>query len=223
MLWSAIKYIYIMGDLRMKISKKLASVGLALSLAAMGVVPTFAATTNIVDSEQTESTYTDEFDGDFANEVTKNTDVEVRQAAYFSVVAPIKLVLDGAKTKDNKVDFNVTVSGDIDGDSIITVIPSLDTAIKAKSDRQAEGVTYTEFDTTKGVGTFPLVETGGKKKDLKATLTLSDVDWAIDTDLLNTDGVETLSGVHNGSISVDKLTAGKFINTSSWVISIAER
>lgn len=202
----------------MNLSKKLVTIGLMMSLGVMSAVPAFAATTNIVGSEQSESTYTDAFDGDFANEITKNTEVEVRQAEYFSVVAPIKLTLDGKKDKDNKVDFNVTVTGDIDGDSIITVVPKLDDAIKAQSDRQADGVTYAEFDN--GTGSFPLIESGGKKKDLKATLSLTDTDWAIDTDLLDTDGVQTLSGVHAGSISVAKLTAGKFTNTMSWKVNI---
>lgn len=202
----------------MNLSKGLVTIGLAMSLGAMSVVPAFAATTNIVDSEQNESTYTDAFDGDFENEITKNTEVEVRQAEYFSVVAPIKLTLDGKKDKENKVDFNVTVTGDIDGDSVITVVPKLDEAIKAKSDRQAEGVTYAEFD--KGTGSFPLIEAAGKKKDLKATLNLNDTDWAIDTDLLETDGVQTLSGIHAGSIEVNKLTAGKFTNTMSWNVNI---
>ena len=128
------------------------------------------------------------------------------------------MTLDGKKDKENKVDFNVTVTGDIDGDSVITVVPKLDEAIKAKSDRQAGGVTYAEFD--KGTGSFPLIEAAGKKKDLKATLNLNDTDWAIDTDLLETDGVQTLSGIHAGSIEVNKLTAGKFTNTMSWNVNI---
>ena len=56
----------------MNLSKRLVTIGLAMSLGVMSVVPAFAATTNIVDSEQNESTYTDAIDGDFENEITMN-------------------------------------------------------------------------------------------------------------------------------------------------------
>lgn len=118
--------------------------------------------------------------------------VEVWQGQTFSVVVPLKIVLDGGKDKDNKASFDVMVTADIAGDDNIEVVP-----VKTE-------LTYTEK--------------GGKKNPLKGTLSVGKTTWNIGTDGED----ELRNGVtsSDNSITVEKLSAGVWTSQFDWKIKV---
>lgn len=208
----------------MNLSKKLVTMGLAMSLGVMSVVPAFAATTVNKDAfealQDNESStegvdYHDDLDGTFGTQDNaQSTEVGVQQAMSYVVTIPSFISLAGAKGAANEANFNVTVTGDISGEKQINVKPDL---TLAQVDGVASGETYTAF--TDGTGTFALKEDGGIKKDLVATITLADTDWAIKTD---NKGDDTLEGVHAGKVSVADLKAGTFRNTINFDVDYVD-
>lgn len=118
--------------------------------------------------------------------------VEVWQGQTFSVVVPLKIVLDGSKDKQNKATFDVMVTADIAGDDSIEVTPK-----------------NTELIYT---------EKGGKKNPLKGVLTVNKTLWSINKDGED----ELRNGVtsSDNSITVDKLSAGVWTSQFDWTIKV---
>lgn len=118
--------------------------------------------------------------------------VEVWQGQTFSVVVPLKIVLDGGKNKQNKATFDVVVTADIAGDDNIEVVP-----MKTE-------LTYTEK--------------GGKKNPLKGILSVGKTKWNISTDGEEAlrDGITS----SNNSITVEKLSAGVWTSQFDWKIKV---
>lgn len=167
----------------------------------------------------------------------KSTEVGVQQAMSYTVTIPSFISLNGTKDAagGNKAEYYVAVEGDIAGSSVITVLPNLTSAIAAQdehTDTKVADAGYTDFaltgDTNNGTGSFPLFEQGGVKKDLKATITFNDVDWAMETDkTTEANAPERLKAkptslddtTHKGEISVANLSAGIFKNTINFDVT----
>lgn len=182
-----------------------------------------------------DETYGGEGGKEFGVAGSKSTEVGVQQAMSYTVTIPSFISLNGAKGDPtaNKAEYYVAVEGDIAGSSVITVLPNLTSAIDSKGD--ADSTTYAPFAATgidavtgtsetavSGTGEFPLIEEGGIKKNLKATITLSDVYWNMKKDV-GTGDVQMLKtgedARHMGEISVANLSAGTFKNTINFDVA----
>lgn len=236
--------------------KKLVSLGLAGLMGAMSVMPAFAAD-NVetlvagkagmvqdVDGAEIDPSaksifealednensadgvdYYNGLEGDFADTAqSKETEVAVQQAMSYVVQLPAFISVG---QDDCEVEYHAGLYADVASSSTITIKPNLTNA--------AEGVandanTYAAF--ADGTGSFPLKEDGGLKKDIKATITLDDIDWSLKTATIDdADGNDIIGAApaadgeaytyveHNGTVTVEGLSAGTWRNTINFDVT----
>lgn len=197
--------------------KTVLAMGLSGILAVSSVVPVFAAPAgNVTDSVESVTYNADSgqaYEGAWDGAVSEETKVEVNLGSTFTVKIPVKLVLAGKRGEANKVDYSVTVDGDVAGDITINVFPN--TAHKDSNSATVEN------NFKDGSGTFALKEKAGVKKDVVATITQADGTWTMADD--GTDdgtGAASIESVaKTGSVEVANLSAGEWSNTINFDVS----
>lgn len=224
-------------NLKSKAVKSMAIIMAAASMAGTIAVPTFAAPSKGNTSSEKVTYYkdngtdedvnsetsmlfdvTDEIYGSTASKATK---VEVEQGASVSVKVPFKIVLDGTKGAENDATYEVTVKGDIDGDTQINVVPN--TATTVKNDGLSGEAAAQEDNFSGGTGTFKMAEKAGVKKAITATITQADTSWTMADD--GTDdgsGAASLDATKNGTVKVENLSAGQWSNDIGFDISATD-
>lgn len=220
-----------------KAIKSMAIMMAAASMAGTLAVPAFAAptkgntssekvtyykndgTTEDVNSET--SMLFDVTDGAYGGTVSKATKVEVEQGASVSVKVPFKIVLDGTKGAENDATYQVTVKGDIAGDTQINVVPNTATTVKNEG---LSGEAAAQADNfADGSGTFKMAERAGVKKAITATITQADTSWTMADDGSDDgSGAASLNATKEGTVKVVNLSAGAWSNDIGFDISATE-
>ena len=220
-----------------KAIKSMAIMMAAASMAGTLAVPAFAAptkgntssekvtyykndgTTEDVNSET--SMLFDVTDGAYGGTVSKATKVEVEQGASVSVKVPFKIVLDGTRGAENDATYQVTVKGDIAGDTQINVVPNTATAVK-NSGLSGEAAAQ-ENNFADGSGTFKMAERAGVKKAITATITQADTSWTMADDGSDDgSGAASLNATKEGTVKVVNLSAGAWSNDIGFDISATD-
>lgn len=199
--------------------RNLMSMGLAIAMGAMSVMPAMAATGDFYGSAGENSTEAVEYydEAEYENAWTEidgaETEVVVERASSFSVIIPKKITLSGAAGAENKADYNVTVTADIPGDAVINVAPN--TASKTVLD----GSATQDNNFADGSGTFAMLEKSGVKNNLICTIEQADTQWTVADD--GTDDMID-AAVKAGKVSVENLSAGEWSNTINFDISVTQ-
>lgn len=197
--------------------KTILTMGLSGILAISSVIPALAAPAgNITDSVES-VTYNAEsgqsYEGAWDGKVSEETKVEVNLGSTFTVKIPVKLVMSGKRGEANKVDYLVTVDGDVAGDVTINVLPN--------TSHQNSKALEVENDFKDGHGTFALKEKAGIKKDIIATITQADTTWTMADDGTDdgTGAASIVSVAKTGSVEVENLSAGEWTNIINFDVS----
>lgn len=223
-------------NLKEKAYKSMAVMMAAASIAGAGAMPAFAAPTKGNTSTEAVTYFdtdgTSEAAGDalfdvtddvFDDTVSKSTKVEVEQGASVSVKVPFKIVLDGTKGASNDATYEVTVKGDIAGDTQINVVPNTATVEKNAGKSGVAAAQADNFSKDTGTGTFKMAETAGIKKAITATITQADTSWTMADDGSDDgSGAATLDATKTGTVEVANLSAGQWSNDIGFDISATD-
>ena len=220
-----------------KAIKSMAIMMAAASMAGTLAVPAFAAPTKGNTSSEKVTYYKDDgttedvnsetsmlfdvTDGAYGGTVNKATKVEVEQGASVSVKVPFKIVLDGTRGAENDATYQVTVKGDIAGDTQINVVPNTATTVK-NSGLSGEAAAQ-EDNFADGSGTFKMAERAGVKKAITATISQAETSWTMADDGSDDgSGAASLNATKEGTVKVVNLSAGAWSNDIGFDISATE-
>ena len=187
-------------------NQKIMSAVFAATMLMGSAMPVFAATENNTDSigSVTEDiTNSDKVGVDkvqhkkseYSDEITADAPTNtcnayLTKASTFSVVIPKTIVLDGSKTENNSGAYSVTVKANMAGDDIISVVPDAG---------------------------FNFSQPG--KKDVAATVSQPKTTFQINDGQVTEDNVEA-GNTTTGTVSVDKITSGKWTGNFNFNIAI---
>jgi hypothetical protein len=135
----------------------------------------------------------------YTEDTSQKCDVSVIQASSFSVKIPKVITLDGSVGKENKATYEISVSGNIASDEVISVAPSSTT--------------------------FNFTDVKGKKNPISASIT-QDITKFINnevtpSDTKTTTTIDPTKGTTiEGTVSVQNLTSGEWEGNFEFVISL---